>query len=59
MNIEIEAPEEAEALDLRSNERHRLTVLHGLYLEAGLPLDLAIRSAIADYELFEEEKACA
>ena len=58
MNNEIEAPE-AETLDLRSNERHRLTVLHGIYLEAGLPLDLAIRSAIADYGLFEGEKACA
>ena len=58
MNHEIEAPE-AEASDLPSDERHRLTALHGLYLEAGLPLDLAIRSAIADCELFEEEKACA
>ena len=58
MNHEIE-PHEAEPPDPCINERHRLTVLHGLYLEAGLPLDVAIRSAVADYELFEEEAACA
>jgi hypothetical protein len=39
--------------------RHALTLLSSIYLEAGLPLERAIRSAIADYELFAEELLCA
>ena len=36
-----------------------LTLLSEIYLEAGLPLEFAVRSAIADYQLFEEEILCA
>ena len=30
--------------------RHIVTLLSGIYLEVGLPLEAAVRSAIADYE---------
>jgi hypothetical protein len=50
---------EPEALNLHANSRHGLTLLSNIYLEAGLPLDLAIKSALADYALFEEELLCA
>lgn len=33
-----------------ASERHIITTLSGIYLEAGLPLEAAIRSAMADYE---------
>ena len=36
-----------------------LTLLSEIYLEAGLPLEFAVRSAIADYQLFEDEIVCA
>jgi hypothetical protein len=48
-----------EAHDLHTSHHHGLTALTSIYLEAGLPLDLAIQSAVADYELFEEELLCA
>jgi len=41
------------------SERHVIALLTGIYLEAGLPLELAVKSAIADYELFQEEMVCA
>jgi hypothetical protein len=56
MHHEIEAPE-AEESDLHASGPHPVALLNGLYLEAGLPLDLAIRAAIADYDLFEPEPA--
>lgn len=49
--LELEAP------DHHANSRHGLTLLSSIYLEAGLPLDLAVLSAAADYALFEEEEA--
>ena len=58
MHNEIETLE-VETPDLRVNDRHRVSVLSGIYLDAGLPLELATRSAIADYELFEVETVCA
>ncbi len=39
--------------------RDLVTLLSDIYLEAGLPLDFAVRSAIADYELFDSEIVCA
>jgi hypothetical protein len=57
MHHEIEALE-CEAAELDANPRHALTLLSNIYLEAGLPLDLAIQSAAADYALFEEEALC-
>lgn len=35
--------------------RHPVIVLSGIYLEAGLPLEAAVRSAIADYECCDGE----
>ena len=58
MHHEIETPER-EAPDLHANQRHGITLLIGIYLEAGLPLDLAVQSAAADHALFEEELVCA
>jgi len=50
---EPEPPAPAER-ETPAHSRHGLTLLSGIYLEAGLPLDLAIRSAAADCALFEE-----
>ena len=50
---------EDEAPDHLADLRHGLTALSHIYLEAGLPLGLAIQSAAADYALFEEELLCA
>ena len=50
---------ENEAPDHHANSRHGITLLSNLYLNAGLPLDLAIEAAAADYALFEEELLCA
>ncbi len=47
--LEYEAPPPVAPL------RHGLTLLTHIYLEAGLPLDLALQSAAADCALFEEE----
>jgi hypothetical protein len=47
------------ALDPEPNERPAVTILSGIYLEAGLPLEFAVRSAIADYDLFTEPELCA
>jgi len=58
MHHEVETLEN-EAPDLHANLRHGLTLLSSIYLEAGLPLDLAIEAAAADYALFEEELPCA
>jgi hypothetical protein len=58
MHHEPETPE-TETPDLHANPRRGLTLLSSIYLEAGLPLDLAIQSAAADYALFEEELFCA
>ncbi len=46
--------------ELRSaaDDRHLITLLSHIYLEAGLPLELAIRSALADYELFHSAPVC-
>jgi hypothetical protein len=58
MHHEIETLE-LETHDLHASHHHGLTALTSIYLEAGLPLDLAIQSAVADYDLFEEELLCA
>jgi len=58
MHHEIETLE-LETHDLHASHRHGLTALSNIYLEAGLPLDLAIEAAAADYALFEEELLCA
>ena len=58
MHLAIETPE-TETLNLPAPSRHGLTLLSHIYLEAGLPLDLAIQSAAADCALFEEELLCA
>lgn len=47
------------ALDPEPDETHLVTILSGIYLEAGLPLEFAVRSAIADYDLFAEPELCA
>lgn len=58
MHHEIETLED-ETAKLQAHSPHGLTLLSNIYLEAGLPLDLAARSAAADYALFEEEILCA
>ena len=59
MHHEIETLE-LEAHDLHASHHHGLTALTSIYLEAGLPLDLAVEAAVADYALFEEEElVCA
>ena len=58
MHHETETPE-TEAPFLATNQRHGITLLSSIYLEAGLPLDLAIQAAAADCGLFEEELLCA
>ena len=41
-------------------DRHPVTILSGIYLDAGLPLEAAAQAAIADYEsLFDETALCA
>jgi hypothetical protein len=52
-------PHDTEAPDLPDPTRHGITLLSRIYLEAGLPLDLAVRSAAADCALFDEELLCA
>ena len=43
-----------------AGERHPVTLLSRIYLEAGLPLEAAAQAAIADYEsFFEEATLCA
>jgi hypothetical protein len=54
MHHEIETPDR-ESPDPPADARRGITLLSSVYLEAGLPLDLAVQSAIADYALFEEE----
>jgi hypothetical protein len=49
---------EIETPPVRS-ERHVIALLTGIYLEVGLPLELAVKSAIADYDLFQEDMVCA
>ena len=46
------------ALDPEPDERRAVTILSGIYLDAGLPLEFAVRSAIADYDLFTEPELC-
>jgi hypothetical protein len=58
MHNEIESPVE-EMTSLHDDDLHRITLLTGLYLTAGLPLDLAAQSAAADYSMFEEAALCA
>jgi hypothetical protein len=58
MHHEIETLE-LETHDLHASHHHGLTALSSIYLEAGLPLDLAVEAAAADYALFEEELLCA
>lgn len=45
----------APAALLPERERHPVIVLSGIYLDAGLPLEAAVRSALADYECYDEE----
>ena len=47
------------APDSKPDERRVVTILSGIYLEAGLPLEFAVRSAIADYDLFTQPELCA
>ena len=43
-----------------ANKPHPVTILRGIYLDAGLPLEAAAQAAIADYEsLFDEMTLCA
>ena len=42
-----------------TEQTDRVAVLSDIYLNAGLPLEFAVRSAIADYQLFEQEILCA
>jgi hypothetical protein len=58
MHHELETLE-LETHDLHASHHHGLTALSSIYLEAGLPLDLAVEAAAADYALFEEELLCA
>ncbi len=61
MNIH-EKPDELDFAEARAdtNKSHPVTILSGIYLDAGLPLEAAAQAAIADYEsLFEETSLCA
>ncbi len=58
MHNENETPQTGEP-ELAENQRHSLALLSNIYLQAGLPLDLAVQSALADCTLFEEELLCA
>lgn len=49
----------ANDLSPESAQGDLLTLLSEIYLEAGLPLEFAVRSAIADCQLFENEIVCA
>ena len=52
-NVNDDPPEEYD-------ERHPIALLSSIYLEAGLPLEAAAQSAIADYEhIFDEPALCA
>ena len=53
-------PNQPHQWDLRSepDRRHHVSLLSGVYLDAGLPLHLAVLAAIADYEMFEDELLC-
>ena len=43
-----------------ADERHPITILSAIYLDAGLPLEAAAQAAIADYEsLFDAAALCA
>ena len=46
----IEYEETAPDLPAPAFERHLVSVLSGIYLNAGLPLEFAVRAALADYE---------
>ena len=39
----------------RRTDLYSVAMLTTIYLEVGLPLDQAVKSAIADYRLFERE----
>lgn len=45
-------PDFAGSFDLRkpADERNAVTILSSIYLEAGLPLEAAVRSALADLQ---------
>jgi hypothetical protein len=58
MNHETETLE-PEISDPHADARRGMTLLSSIYLEAGLPLELAIEAAAADCDLFEEELLCA
>jgi hypothetical protein len=58
MHYEIEEPQ-LDAPDDEANPKHGITLLTGIYLEAGLPLYLAVQSAVADCEMFDEALLCA
>lgn len=61
MNIH-EKPDELDFAEARTdtNKPHPVTILSGIYLDAGLPLEAAAQAAIADYEsLFDEMTLCA
>ena len=61
MNIH-EYPDEFDFAEssAESDERHPVTILSRIYLDAGLPLEAAAQAAIADYEsIFDEATACA
>ena len=58
MNTNALASDETEP-DLPLPERHIVSVLSGIYLDAGLPLYAAVQAAIADYECsFAEPSLC-
>lgn len=57
MNQTIDSENEC---SLSAEARDVLTRLSGIYLDAGLPLEAAARSALADYECyFEPDLLCA
>ena len=58
MHNEIEIPEPG-APEPCFNERQRVSLLARIYLDAGLPLEFATRSAMADFEMFEEDLVSA
>jgi hypothetical protein len=57
MNTNALASDENEP-DPLPGDRHILSVLSGIYLDAGLPLYAAVKAAIADYELFSDTSFC-
>ncbi len=50
--------EENESAKHPAPQLAKVARLSGIYLDAGLPLELAVRSALADCEIFDQPEVC-